>query len=211
LATSVVNELVSALNLKVALLPETQTNQGTADTITSGGLSVSFSLPSNLSLSLDCNSLGSEFAQLNILCQTPNELEGLNFTFTIGRVTASALATPPFSLSLGLPVSSLPSPTSAAGLTTGVTSSPIFGTQPDFGTQSDLGTQPVSTTTPTAAAAPERRSTGLLAVGLSSPVGAGLLAVLIAVAIAFGLGLRRLATGMALAKPDESCPLEERP
>jgi hypothetical protein len=209
LATSVVNELVSVLNLKMALLPETQTNQGTAETITSGGLSLSFSLPSNLSLSLDCNSLGSELAQLNILCQAPNELEGLNFNFTIGRVTASALATPPFSLGLGLPLSSLPNLTSPAGLTTGVTSSPFLDTEPVLTTEPALGTPPVLTTMPTAATA--SRPTGLLAVALSSPVGAGLLAILIAVAIAFGLGLRRFATGMALAKPDESCPLEERP
>jgi len=200
IGTSVINELVSVLNLKMALLPQTKTNQGAAETITSGGLSVSFSLPSNLSLSLDCNSLGSEFAQLNILCQAPNELEGLNFTFTLGRVTASALATPPFSVALPMGLGSLPIPTSpaGAGLATGVSGSPFSGTEPG------------STITPTAAAAPARRSAGLLPVSLSSPVGADLLAVLLAVAIAFGLGLRRLATGMALAKPDDSCPLEER-
>ena len=54
-----------------------------------------------------------------------------------------------------------------------------------------------------------RQSTGVLAVALSSPIGAGLVLALLAVAIAFGLGLRRLAAGMALAQPAENCPLEE--
>jgi hypothetical protein len=197
IGTSVVNEVVSALNLKMSLLPQTKTSQGTAETITSGGLSISFSLPSNLSLSLDCNALGSEFAQLNVLCQTPNELEGLNFTFTLARVTASAFATPPFPLALSL--GSLP------GLT-----SPILPTTPSFASTPVVPSQPVSTSTPSAVVAPAHKSTGLLSVALSSPIRAGLLVLLMAVAVAFGLGLRRLASGMALAKPVDNCPLEEK-
>ncbi len=200
IGTSVVNELISALNLKMALLPETQSNQGTADTVTSGGLSVSFSLPTDLSLTLDCSALPSELASLNILCQLPDELEGLNFTFTLARVTAAAYATPPFPLALGVPLGPL------QGLT-----SPSVPTASTIVTTPVTPTSPAPTPAPTTVAAPVRKSSGLLAVALSSPIGAGLLALLMALAVAFGLGLRRLASGMALAKPADSCPLEERP
>jgi hypothetical protein len=200
--TTLINELVSVLNLKMTLLPETQSSQGRTETITSEGLSVSFALPSNLSLALDCSSLPSELAQLNLLCHLPDELTGLNFTFNLARVTASAFATQPFSTDLSTgaaqgPAAGSPQSAFTAG---GVSTSP------------EVPTQPVSTTTtPRAASSPLRRITGILSVALSSPVGAGLLIFLIALAAAFGLGMRRLAAGMARPRPDEDCSLEEGP
>ncbi|HZU78891.1 MAG TPA: choice-of-anchor P family protein [Acidimicrobiales bacterium] len=202
LPTSVVNQVVSLLDLKITPLPQTETNQAPAEQITSGGLQISFSLPSNINLSLNCTSLPSQLAQLGILCTIPDVMQGMSFTFTIGRVTAEAIAAPPFAISVDQ---------AGLGLLPGV-----GATAADSGSGGplDLGL-PGATTGATGTPAgtgtvPNQSIRHAAPVSLSSPIGAGLLIGLLAAAALVGLGLRRL-TGLLGAPAADDCPLEEAP
>lgn len=210
---SLVGQLLSDLNLKVTLLPETQSSTAPAEDITSGGLSISFALPSSASLNVDCTALPSQvYEQLGILCDAPQDLQGLRLTLTVGRVTAEAVAAPPFASSVGTTPtpagSSAPTGVLAgdAGLSGGGLPSG-GGVLPTGSGSVPSGPGPV--TTPGAASRP---SSGALAVALSSPVTVTLLVGLLALAALVGLGLRRLVgrlgSGAAIAT---ACPLEEAP
>jgi hypothetical protein len=200
--TALVEQLVSAINLKITPLPQSETSQAPAEQITSGGLQISFSLPSNLSVSLNCTSLPSQLAQLGILCTLPGVLQGMSFTFTVGRVSAQAIAAPPFDVSLDQ---------SSPGLLSDLgTAAPDTGT----GGPLDLGVPAVTPGPSTAAAGgatvPPQSIRHASPVSLSSPVGVGLLLGLLAAAVLIGLGLRRL-TGMLGAPAADHCPREEKP
>jgi hypothetical protein len=200
---NVVNQIISALNLKITALPQTQISQAPAEQITSAGVSISFAVPQNLSLSVNCTSLPSALAELGAACHLSDELAGLNFTLNIGRVTAQAIAAQPFAVAplqtdLGLP---------------GTVTSPSFNS----GSLLNLGLVPTvpttSSTTPApAATAPAKTSPhpllDILPVASSSPVTTGLLILLLALAAAFGLAFRRITVGMGGAASD-ACPNEE--
>lgn len=192
LPTDLINQIVSAINLKITLLPQTETNQAPAEQITSGGLQISFSLPQDLSLHLTCPTLPAQLAQVGIICTLPGLLQGLSYTMTIGRVTAEAIAAPPFAI---------PVDEGTLGLLSGNNSS--------LGASSlDLGIPSVPTSaTPVPAVQPQglRHASS---VSLSSPIGVALFLILLAVASLFGFGLRRLTT-MVGAAPAADCPLED--
>jgi hypothetical protein len=199
---AIANQLVAALNLKIEPLPHTETRQAPAEEVTSGGLAVSFSLPPNLTIpSLNCNSLPPQLAQLGILCHLPDELNGLHFTFTIGRVRATAIAAQPFPFVAG----DLSGVTGATG--TGPATGLIAGggsAAPSAGALT--GTEPAPAT---AGAARSGSGVGTInPISLSSPVTAGLLLALLALAVLLGANLPRLAR--TLEEPVAvTCPGEE--
>lgn len=194
--TTQVDQVISALHLKIVPLPQSETSQAPAEQISSGGLQISFSLPSNLSLSLNCTALPSQLAQLGTLCTLPGLLQGLSFTLTIGRVSAEAIAAQPFAL--GVEQAALgPLPGSTG---TGIGASPI-----------DLGSTPTAASPSSAGApVPSQSLKKTAPIALSSPIGVGLLVALLAVAAALGLGLRRM-TGLVGASALAQCPDEEVP
>lgn len=195
--TALVNQFISAINLKITPLPETETSQAPTEQITSAGLQISFSLPQNLSVNLNCPTLPGQLSNLGIVCTLPALLDGFSYTLTIGRVTAAATAAPPFAISLdqgGLGLLDNGSTLSNSGVDLGQTSLP--------GTSSAL---PVLNNS-----VPNQSIRRTSAISLSSPIGAGLLIGLLAAAMIFGIGLRRL-TGMLGAVPTDDCPLEDIP
>jgi|GEM_PF-1069296 len=207
---SVVDQVLSLLNLKITLLPQTQTSQAPAEQITSSGLQIAFSLPSSFNASLNCTSLPSQLAQLGILCTLPDVLQGLNVTVTIGRVTAEAVAAAPFASTEASSPSSTGTESSAPS--SSGTTVPAFG----IGSAAVPIPTPVSTSTGAGtgstgeAPLPPQAIRRVSPVSLSSPTGAGVVAGLMVVAVLVGLGLRKV-SGMLVAAPVASCPREEEP
>lgn len=208
--TVVVNELISILNLKITPLPATETSQAPTEQVTSGGLKVSFGLPSQTTLTIDCGILPPQLAQLGILCHLPDQLQGLNFTATIARVTATAIATPPF------PLPTIPSglpPVSPTGVSTGLTApSPITAPPslpPSAASTSTPAVNPTVAPVNQPAAPVGRLPAGLIPLSLSSPVKAGVLGSLLALALIIGLLARRMSVALDDPAPT-ACPLEEK-
>jgi hypothetical protein len=204
--TSLVNQVISALNLQITVLPQTQTSVAPAEEISSGALSISFALPPNLNVNLDCSALPAAiYSEIGIVCDAPQELDGFKFTLTLGRVMAAATATQPFADALVPSGLALASP-----LTPPTTTLPF--TNSSFPTQSGIAeTTPTVAPTPTSttpAQTAPHRLLGLVPVSLSSPITAGLMILLLALAAAVGIGLRRMASSLG-APPPEHCPLED--
>jgi hypothetical protein len=200
-SAAVVNQVVSALKLKITPLPENESKKGTTEQIMSGGVQISFALPTLPDLRLNCTSLPPQLAQLGVLCTLPDVLKGINATFTIGRVTATAIAAPPFDLSLLGQDGPLPSVLGASasdlggggGLASlGAGAASVGGTSATPGTAGSLPSERIA----------------VAKVSLSSPIGLGLLVGLLAIAFASGLFLRRLTGALGAAAPVE-CPLED--
>jgi hypothetical protein len=201
-----INQVINALNLQITPLPQAVSSQSGKESITSGGLSVSFTVPQGFNLNLDCPKLPAALAQLAVLCTLPSELDGFTFTFTLGRVFASAVATPGFS-SLVVPSSTSPS-SSAVAPTSGVFTSlyPTSASTLPF----ESTTSPTSPSAPlSAASSPPRKLLGIVPVSLSSPVGIGIVLALLALALLAALGLRRLPTSLRNIETSAGCPNEE--
>jgi hypothetical protein len=199
-----VNQVVSALNLKVTPLPQEESKEGTAEQIVSGGLQITFTLPSLPNPHLNCTSLPAQLAQLGVLCTLPDVLQGLNATLTVGRVTTTAKASPPFDISaLADNGSGVPSVGAATQGT------------PGGGGPLDLGAPSAAlagggTSSPAAAGSLPNERIAVAPISLSSPIGIGLLLTVLALAVGSGFGLRRL-TGALGAPPASACPLEDTP
>jgi hypothetical protein len=206
LLSSVVNQLLSTFNVKITPVPQTETRQGASEQITSAGLAISFAVPSSLALSVDCTWLPSALAQLNAVCHAPDELTGLNFTVTIGRVTASATATPPFDDSVGAVATGTGSGAGGTGLSSGDLGS--SGPSLDLGAMGGGGSP--GNTAGTSPAAGDQSLRSLSPVALSSPIAAGLVLFLLALAAGVGVALRRMVR--LIEAPDAaSCPNKEGP
>ncbi|MBV8385621.1 MAG: hypothetical protein JO155_02390, partial [Acidimicrobiia bacterium] len=180
-----VNQVISALKLEITPLPQKESKKAPAEQVMSGGLQISFVLPSLPDLRLNCTSLPPQLAQLGVLCTLPDVLKGISATLTIGRVTATAIGAPPFDLSaLGQDVGGLPSVLGATASDLGGGNSGL--TLPPPNTIGATGS-----TGPSAGSLPTERLS-VAPISLSSPIGLGLLVSLLAVAFACGLFLRRL-------------------
>jgi hypothetical protein len=202
LSTGLVNQLVAALNLKITALPLSQTSQPPAEQITSAGLAISFSLPPSVKVNVDCSALPPQLAQLGIFCHVPDELRGLHVTFTVARATATAIGAPPFAA----PGSGSTSPiVTAPG--TGVGTVALVPQASPGGPAAVPGVAPEYA--PPAAGA--RTLPTQVAASLSSPVTAGLLAIVLAIALGCGLVLRRVTARLATAVGPAGCPLEDAP
>jgi hypothetical protein len=91
------SDLLSALNLKITLLPQSETRDAPTEKITSGGLRISFGLPPDLKTTLDCGVLPAALSQaLSTLCTLPGLFQGASVAITLGQVSATAIGTPPF-------------------------------------------------------------------------------------------------------------------
>jgi hypothetical protein len=209
------------LQLKIVPLPASVTSQAPAEKVVSAGLQVSFVLPPSANFSLDCSAIPAALAQLDIICTLPGLLEGATVVATIGRVTAEAIATPPFANSGGTgstgavgggggSTSTVTSPATTGGFTStpsGGGSVALSSGSAGTGTGSS-GPGPTVSSLPKGRATPEA-SPSLLPVALSKPVKAGLLFWLLLLAAIAGGALVWL-TGVLDATPATPCPLEER-
>lgn len=208
-----VNQFISAFNVTMTPLPVVESNQAPAEEITAGGLKISLALPSNASVNLDCSALPSQLSQLGVLCTLPGFLTGSSLTFTLGRATATAIATPPFPVDLG----SGPLPTDSGLLGNLGTSSTAAGVAASISTLPATSSSPslAGTPVPTASApAPRSNRPGgtlgaITPASLSKPVKAGLLVSLLILAAIAGAGLVRMTRYIPDLPPASNCPLEE--
>jgi len=202
LANSLVTQLLSTFNVKIVALPQSETRQGASEQITSGGLAVSFAVPDGLHLTIDCNSLPSQLAQLNAVCHVPDEIQGLDFTVTLARVTASATATPPFDTTVG-----------GVGTDSGFVSADDGQGATDLGSGDlGLGGGGLGETSgaPSIVGSAPPALGDLSPVSLSSPITAGLLLFLLALATGVGVALRRMVR-LIEAPAAATCPQKEGP
>lgn len=211
-----VNQFISAFNVSMTPLPLVQTSQAPTEQITAGGLKISLALPSDASVNLDCSALPSQLSQLGVLCTLPGFLTGSSLTITLGRATATAIATPPFPMDLGsgsLPtdtglLGNLGGSTTAAGVAASISTLPATSSSPA------LAGTPVTQATP--GGAPRSNGAGgtlgtLTPASLSRPVKAGLLVGLLILAAIAGAGLVGMTRHIPDLAPASNCPLEESP
>ncbi|HWE57287.1 MAG TPA: hypothetical protein VG435_17405 [Acidimicrobiales bacterium] len=219
--SQLIQQLASLIQLKIKVLPQTETSKAPAEQITSGGLQVSFALPANLDANLNCSALNAlgPLSQLSVLCTLPGLLQGASVTLTLDRVTAEAIATPPFGSSLpGSSVSTPPLPVSGSSPSLGNPSAslPAAISTPSGAAVSASGPAlagnptPVaqSGSPPTTAAALPSAPTNLVSASLSSPVRAGLVFFLLVLAGLAGGALVRMVKTIDAPLP-MPCPLED--
>ena len=136
LSIPLVNQVIAAVGLKIVPLPMTETRKAPAETITSGGLQVTLSLPAAVNPTLNLppaltNLLpASAVDQINTAASLLGLVKGANITITLGRATATAIASAGFGPDLG----------SSASTPAAVT--PSLGTlgPTDLGTPGEPGT-----------------------------------------------------------------------
>ena len=212
-----VASIISALNLKITALPQVISTKQPAASVTSGGLQITFALPSQLNLNVDCaalNALPQALQQVAIICTLPGLLTGANVTITLARVNAQAVASPPFDIS-GLSSQPSSAPSTAVPVTTGSSAPPVStssgaetGVLPGGGggTTSGLLTTPTGpapqVAEPAASAPPTQQ------VALSKPVGSGILIGLLLLAALAG-GVLLWTSTLLEAAPGAACPLED--
>jgi hypothetical protein len=208
-----VNQLISAFNISMTPLPETENNQAPTEQITAAGLKISLALPPDASVNLDCSALPSQLSQLGVLCTLPGFLQGSSLTLTIGRATATAIATPPFPVDLG--------GSGPLGGDTGLLGT-VGGSATAAGVAASLSTLPATSSpslagTPVTPSEPSTSPAKIGALGsitpasLSKPVKAGLLVSLLILAAIAGAGLVRMTRYIPDGPPASNCPLEEGP
>ncbi len=209
LLTPLVNQVLAVLGLKIVPLPQTETRKAPAETITSGGLQVTFSLPPSVNPTLDLPPAltnlipASDVDQINTATSLLGLVQGANITITLGRATATAIASAGFGPDLG----------SSASIPVAVT--PSLGTlgPTDLGTPGEPGTlgtpgTPGTSGTPTAATpSPAVSPKGLAAAILSSPVSVGLMILILLLAALAGYGLWLLARNLEQPDAAGACPL----
>jgi hypothetical protein len=206
LLTPLVNQVLAVLGLKIVPLPKTETRQAPAETITSGGLQVTFSLPASVNPTLNLppaltNMLpASAVTQITTATSVLGLVKGGNVTLTLGRATATAIASAGFGPDLG--GGATPAATPGLG-TLGPTDLGTPGTSGTPGTPGTPATSGTPATTPTPAVSPK----GLAAAILSSPVSVGLMILILLLAALAGYGLWLLARNLEQPDPTGACPL----
>ncbi|HEV3264131.1 MAG TPA: choice-of-anchor P family protein [Acidimicrobiales bacterium] len=208
LLTPLVNQVLAVLGLKIVPLPKSETRQAPAETITSGGLQVTFSLPAAVNPTLDLppaltNLLpASAVTQISTATSLLGLVHGANITITLGRATATAIASAGFGPDLGSPATSA---TVTPGL--GTLGPTDLGTPGEPGTLGTPGTPATSGTPAAAAPSPAVAPKGLTAAILSSPVSVGLMILILLLAALAGYGLWLLARNLEQPDPTGACPL----
>jgi hypothetical protein len=93
-----IDSLISALGLTIHMLPSSSTTSGAAASYTSGGLQISFTLPPsvNPSISLPSALPSAITNELALVTANLGLLQGANITITLGRATATAVASSGF-------------------------------------------------------------------------------------------------------------------
>jgi hypothetical protein len=208
LLSPLINQVLAVLGLKIVPLPMTETKQAPAETITSGGLQVTFGLPSSINPTLNLppaltNLLpASAVDQITTASSLLGLVKGANVTLTLGRATATAIASAGFGPDLGS--SATPAAVTPSLGTLGPTD---LGTPGEPGTLGTPGTPATSGTPAAATPTPAVSPKGLAAAILSSPVSAGLMILILLLAALAGYGLWLLARNLEQADPAGACPL----
>jgi len=211
-------QVVSALDIKVTELPSIQTQNGASDTQTSGGLQIELTPPSVLATTLETAMapLAPYFpAQAAIVPTLPGLLQGGTLTITIGRATASADASPAFNFTfVPPPLATSPgistSPVTSGAVVTPASSSstPPASSSPSVAptvgaTPTGVTSTPGSTSSPAIVATP---------ISLSSPLGAAAVVLGLLATAAIGYGLWRVARMLLPEDTAPICPLgQENP
>jgi hypothetical protein len=218
----IVNQLISALDLKITPLPQTVTSQGTVESITAAGLLITLNLPANENTSLNCSALPAALSQLSVICTLPGELQGATVAITIGRSTATAIATPPFVI----PALTTPPSSSVLGLTTPSSSSVTVptlgggsGTDDSTSNSGGSGTSPAVAPGSPSLAEPSPSPANLITkpaslaglnpISLSSPVTGGTLVFLLVLAALISAGMIRAGRHLEDPPITSICPLNE--
>jgi hypothetical protein len=217
LVQNAISQVISGLGLTVTEFPAVQTPNGSGYTSTSGGVSIGIDPPSSAAPILEqaASALAPFFpAQAAIIPTLPGLLQGLTVTITLGRATASANASAPFSLDFTPPPFV---PAASAGSNFG-SGSPVVtggGSVPATGATgvSPTGVSPSVASTPSTAGsspastpAPALQPAATL-INLSSPLGAGAAVLGVLVALLAGFGLWRLARMLLPSDTEPVCPL----
>ncbi len=208
LSIPLVNQVIAAVGLKIVPLPMTETRKAPAETITSGGLQVTLSLPAAINPTLNLppaltNLLpASAVDQINTATSLLGLVKGANITITLGRATATAIASAGFGPDLGSSAAT-PAVTPSLG-TLGPTD---LGTPGEPGTPGTPGTPATSGTPAAATPSPAVSPKGLAAAILSSPVSVGLMILILLLAALAGYGLWLLARNLEQPDPAGACPL----
>ena len=209
LSIPLVNQVIAALGLKIVPLPKSETSQAPAESITSGGLQVTLSLPAAVAPSVNLppaltNLLpASAVTQISTATSLLGLVHGANITVTLGRATATAIASAGFGPDLGSSASTPATVTPSLG-TLGPTD---LGSPGEPGTLGTPGTPATSGTPAAAAPVATVPSKGLAAAILSSPVSVGLMILILLLALLAGYGLWLLARNIEGPDPADACPL----
>ena len=220
LVQNAISQVISGLGLTITEFPATQAANGSGFTATSGGVSIRIDPPSSAAPLLEqaASQLAPLFpAQAAIVPTLPGLLQGFNLTITLGRATASANASPPFNDNFtNLPFTPPPVPL-AADTGTGSSTGPDTGsnalvagpTGSEVNAAPSVAVTPVSGGTQGAATGPTAPAPAASLISLSSPLGAGAVALGILAALATGFGLWRLGRMLLPTDAGPVCPLAE--
>jgi hypothetical protein len=215
------HQTITALGITVTIVPSSETHNGASESITSGGVRLDVvpnpalvaALVGQLELLLAM--IPGIPASLNTVTTLPGLLQGSSLSITLGRATASANASPPFSSVFTPPPPSTP----VASVATAVPSSnstTATGIVPASGSVTPAGgspvaspslapvTGPVATTSPSGGAPPRLLGTPI---DLSSPIRAAEVILALLAAAAAGYGLWRLARLLVEEDRGPECPL----
>jgi hypothetical protein len=226
LTQSLLNHAVSALGITVTALPSTETHNGAAESITSGGLQLK--VVPNAAATAAVVSLADQLlasipgipSSLDTVTTLPGVLQGASLTITMGRATASANASPPFSSAFTPPpATTLGTVASGSGSGSGPNSTTaavvIPGSPGSFtpGSSAPVASPALAPVTSPATATSASGGTPqhLLAtpIALSSPIRAAEVVLALLAAAATAYGLWRLARLLLEEDRGPVCPLGE--
>ena len=215
-----VSQVISGLGLTVTEFPSVQSANGSGFTATSGGVAVRIDPPSSAAPILEqaASVLAPLFpSQAAIIPTLPGLLQGMTVTLTLGRATASSNASAPFNADFnasGAPIAPPADTGSLGGTPTGGIGSASVASAPTGDTGGTSGLSPSVAAVPSTGGgtggggeSPAATQPASTLIGLSSPLGAGavLLAVLAALAAAYGLW--RLGRMVLPGDAGPACPL----
>jgi hypothetical protein len=208
-----ISQTISGLGLTVTELPSTVGANGEAYDATSGGVSVKIVPPSSAAPLLE--QAGQQLApffpsQAAIVPTLPGILQGMTMTITLGRATASSDASPPFSFAFN------PTGTPAAGSVGATGTGGSVPPSAPLATGSALGAAPASSlpaaagaSTPAPASIASAGGAGPAVLVSFSPLGAGAVALGVALAAVVGYGLFRFARTAIAKDASSACPLAQ--
>lgn len=220
LVQNAISQVISGLGLTVTELPSSQTPNGAGFSATSGGIAITIDPPSGAAPILEqaAAQLAPFFpSQAAIIPTLPGLLQGMTITITLGHVTASADASPPFSMTFtpapfaappaatGSSTGSFPVATGGGGATSTSGASPTLagtGSVPSVASGTGGPSTPVSQSPVGSLSQP---TTSLIA--LSKPLGAGPVVLGVLVTLLAGAGLWRLGRMLLPADVGPACPL----
>ena len=212
LVQKAISQVISGMGLTITEFPSTQAGKGAGFNATSGGVSIGIIPPSSVAPILEqaASVLAPLFpSQAAIIPTLPGLLQGLNITITLGRATASANASQPFSTNFNFngalaPVAPGSGGTGSAAVAPGSTAGTGGGLSPTV-----AGTPGSNGSTDTGGNSPGTGGTIPFAslVSVSTPLGAGAVALAILLTLAAGYGLWRLGRMVLPSDAGPVCPL----